>query len=66
DELIETLFESLSFLTQLVHGKSEDESFSCDISPVINRIEKVLSGNENGGTGLSDYNIDPEILNVLT
>ena len=52
DELIEILFESLSFLTRLVHGKSEDESFSCDISPVINRIEKVLAGNAGGDTGL--------------
>ena len=66
DELIETLFESLSFLTQLVHGKSEDESFSCDISPIINRIEKVLSGDKGSDDGLSRYNIDPEILNVLT
>jgi two-component system chemotaxis sensor kinase CheA len=66
DELIEILFESLSFLTRLVHGKSEDESFSCDISPVINRIEKVLAGNAGGDTGLSGYNIEPEILNVLT
>ncbi len=66
DELIETLFESLSFLTQLVHGKGEDESFSCDISPVIARIEKVLAGNRGGSAGLADYNIEPEILNVLT
>ncbi|PLX99310.1 MAG: chemotaxis protein CheA [Desulfuromonas sp.] len=66
DNLIETLFESLSFLTQLVHGKSEDESFSCDISSVIARIQLVMSGNAAGGSGLADYDIDPEILNVLT
>ncbi len=66
DELIEILFESLSFLTQLVHGKSEDESFSCDITPVIKRIENVLAGNTGGDAGLSGYNIEPEILNVLT
>ena len=59
DELIETLFESLSFLTQLVHGKSEDESFSCDISPIIKRIEKVLSGDKGSDNGLriTSYNV---------
>jgi len=66
DELIETLFESLSFLTQLVHGKSEDESFSCDITPIISRIEKILAGDASSEGGLSGYNIDSEILNVLT
>ena len=66
DELIETLFESLSFLTQLVHGKSEDESFSCDVSPVIARIESVIAGNDVSDPGLGGYNIDAEILNVLT
>jgi two-component system chemotaxis sensor kinase CheA len=66
DNLIETLFESLSFLTRLVHGKSEDESFSCDISQIIARIEQVLAGDESSEPGLDGYNIDSEILNVLT
>ena len=66
DALIEVLFEALSFLTQLVHGKGEDESYSCDISPVIDRIEQVLSGDSDSDSGLGKYDIDPEILNVLT
>lgn len=66
DELIDILFESLSFLTQLVHGKSEDENYSCDIQPVVNRINKVLTGESGPQGGLGQYRIDPEILNVLT
>lgn len=67
DDLIETIFESLEYLTQLVQGKSEDGDFSLDVAPIINRISAVLSGDNNGEKSLFDqYAIDPSILNVLT
>ena len=67
DDLIETIFESLEYLTQLVQGKSEDGNFSIDVSPIIDRITSVLSGDAQGEAGFFDkYAIDPSILNVLT
>jgi two-component system chemotaxis sensor kinase CheA len=65
--LVETLFDGLEALTRLVHGKSEAEEFSLDLSPVIARIEAVLTGGGNGKPGLlAGLNIDPGILSVLT
>lgn len=67
DDLVETIFESLEYLTQLVQGKSEDGSFSIDVTPVVARIASVLAGDSKGEKGLFDqYSIDPAILNVLT
>ena len=67
DELVETIFESLEYLTLLVQGKSEDESFSLDVTPVIKRIDAVLSGETKSEASIFEqYNIDPSILNVLT
>ena len=67
DDLIETIFESLEYLTQLVQGKSENDGFSIDVTPIINRIAGVLSGDGKGDEGFFDkYDIDPSILNVLT
>ena len=67
DELVETIFESLEYLTLLVQGKNEDESFSLDVTPVIKRIDAVLSGETKSEASIFEqYNIDPSILNVLT
>jgi two-component system chemotaxis sensor kinase CheA len=67
DELVETIFESLEYLTLLVQGKSEDGSFSIDVSPIIKRIDAVLSKDQPSETDVfSRYDIDPSILNVLT
>ena len=49
DQLIETLFESIEALTRLVHGKGEDENFTCDVSSVLAHIDAVLSGDSKGG-----------------
>lgn len=67
DELIETIFASLECLTLLVQGKSEDETFSIDVTPVIERIDAVLSGESKSELNIFEqYNIDSSILNVLT
>ncbi|MBE0500588.1 MAG: chemotaxis protein CheA [Desulfuromonadales bacterium] len=67
DELIETIFESLEYLTLLVQGKSEDENYSIDITPVLSRIDAVLSGDNKPESNIfKQFNIEPSILNVLT
>jgi len=67
DQLIETLFESIEALTRLVHGKGEDENFTCDVSAVLSHIDAVLSGDaKTTANPLAAYKIDPAILNVLT
>ncbi len=67
DELIETIFASLECLTLLVQGKSEDETFSIDVTPVIKRIDAVLSGESKSDLNIFEqYSIDSSILNVLT
>ncbi len=67
DNLVETIFESLEYLSLLVQGKSEDGEFSIDVAPVISRIADVLSGEDKGEEGFFEkYAIDPSILNILT
>ncbi len=67
DRLIETLFEAIEALTRLVHGKGEDETFTCDVSTVLAHIDAILSGDTGGSENpLAAYRIDPSILNVLT
>jgi two-component system chemotaxis sensor kinase CheA len=65
--LVEVLFEALEILSRLVHGKGETEEYTLDLTPVLARIEGVLSdGTENKGNLLAGLNIDRGILNVLT
>jgi len=67
DRLIETLFEAIEALTRLVHGKGEDETFTCDVSTVLAHIDAILAGDaKESANPLAAYRIDPSILNVLT
>lgn len=65
--LVEVLFEALETLTRLVHGKGEAEEYSLDLTPLLARIESVLSGGaDNRGSLLAGLNIDSRVLSVLT
>jgi len=65
--LIDTLFNSLDVLINLIDGKSNDENFTIDLGPILAQIsqatEGVAQGDEDPFAGLD---IDAAILNVLT
>jgi len=65
--LVDTLFSSLDVLIKLIDGKSNDEDFTLDLTPVLTQISKASE--EGGGSDedpLAGLDIDPAILNVLT
>mgnify|MGYP001183733367 FL=1 len=65
--LLDTLFYALEQLTRLINGKSTDEQFTFDLSPVFNKIEQVLEGDsKTDDDPLLALGIGAEILNVLT
>lgn len=65
--LIETLFACLESLTRLINGKSEDESYTFDLTPILSRIEQAARGEAAGSDDpFANLNIDPAILSVLT
>jgi len=65
--LVDTLFYSLEQLTQLINGKSEDESFTFDLAPAFQRIDQILQGDApEDDDPLAGLNISADILNVLT
>ncbi len=65
--LVDTLFSSLDVLINLIDGKSNDEDFTLDLTPVLMQISKAAEGGEEGDESpLAGLEIDPAILNVLT
>lgn len=64
--LVEVLYEVLEVLTRLVHGKGESEDFTFDITPQVQKIQALLRGEGGSTDEFSGFQIDPEILKVLT
>lgn len=65
--VVETLFDALEILARLVHGKGDSDTFTLDVTPLVRRIDTLLTGGTGQGNDLfANVNIDPEILNVLT
>ncbi len=65
--LVDTLFSSLDVLINLIDGKSNDEDFTLDLTPVLTQISKAAEGGGGGDESpLAGLEIDPAILNVLT
>ncbi len=42
--LVDTLFSSLDLLIKLIDGKSNDEDFTLDLTPVLTQISKAAEG----------------------
>jgi two-component system chemotaxis sensor kinase CheA len=65
--LVDTLFSSLDVLIQLIDGKSNDESFTVDLGPILAQIGEAAQGEVSSAVDpLAGLDIDPGILNVLT
>jgi len=65
--LVDTLFSSLDTLIRLIDGKSNDENFTFDLSPILAQISQATKGkSQTASDPLSGLEIDPGILNVLT
>ncbi|MCF6238724.1 MAG: Hpt domain-containing protein, partial [Candidatus Marinimicrobia bacterium] len=65
--LVDTLFSALDVLIQLIDGKSNDENFTIDLSPILTQISQAAEGDVQAEEDpLAGINIDPAILNVLT
>ncbi len=65
--LVDALFSALDCLIKLVDGKSADEQFTLDLSPILQQLGAVAKGEETASHDpLAELGIDPSILNVLT
>jgi two-component system chemotaxis sensor kinase CheA len=65
--LVDTLFSSLDVLINLIDGKSNDENFTLDLSPILAQMSQAAVGDVQAEEDpLASLNIDPSILNVLT
>jgi len=65
--LVDTLFAALDVLIKLIDGKSNDENFTLDLTPVLTRLSQAAEGGgESDENPLAGLQIDPAILNVLT
>lgn len=65
--LLDLLFETIEGVGLMVRGKAGDPDFTIDISPYVNRIESLLSGQSSSeAISLESLNLDPSLLNVLT
>lgn len=65
--LVDALFSALDCLVKLINGKSADEQFSFDLSPVLQQLGAVAKGDAQADADpLSELGLDPAILNVLT
>ena len=65
--LVDTLFSSLDILVKLIDGKSQDENFTLDLSPILKQLTDVAAGeSQSDEDPLAGLNIDASILNVLT
>ncbi|HEY4485837.1 MAG TPA: chemotaxis protein CheA [Nitrospiria bacterium] len=64
--LMDTLFEGLDLIRKLIQSANAGKKESEDTAPILEKIQKVISG--EGGTSASGgiEGIDPEILKVLT
>lgn len=68
DEVVEALFDSLENLSRLVGGKGGDPDFTFDLSPILTRIDTILTGKGGGGKAspVAGSGIPDTLLNVLT
>ncbi len=65
--LVDILFSSLDVLIKLIDGKSSDESFTVDLTPILTQINQASEGSAQGETDpLAGLQIDSAVLNVLT
>jgi two-component system chemotaxis sensor kinase CheA len=65
--LVDTLFNSLDVLINLIDGKSNDENFTIDLGPILTQINQAADGDVAGMENpLAGLDIDSSILNVLT
>jgi two-component system chemotaxis sensor kinase CheA len=65
--LVDTLFSSLDVLIKLIDGKSQDESFTLDLTGILTQIGQVADGETQiSEDPLAGLDIDSTILNVLT
>ena len=65
--LVDTLFSSLDTLVKLIDGKSNDDNFTFDLTPILTQIREAAEGGEKVEEHpLAGLDIDPAILNVLT
>lgn len=65
--LVDTLFSSLDVLIQLIDGKSNNETFTLDLAPILEQISQAAEGEtQTVADPLAGLDIDPGILNVLT
>ncbi len=65
--LVDTLFSSLDVLINLIDGKSNDENFTLDLSPILAQMSQAAVGDVQAEEDpLAILNIDSSILNVLT
>ena len=65
--LVDTLFSSLDVLIKLIEGKSEDETFTIDLTPILQQMSQA-SGEEAAveTDPFANLGLDSAILNVLT
>ncbi len=67
ETLLDILFETIDGVGLLVRGKAVDPDYTFDVSPYVQRIEKLLAGpSHNASASLNALNLDPLLLNVLT
>ena len=65
--LVDTLFSSLDTLVKLIDGKSQNESFTLDLGPILKQLADAAAGeSQSQEDPLAGLNIDASILNVLT
>jgi two-component system chemotaxis sensor kinase CheA len=65
--LVDTLFSSLDVLINLIDGKSNDEKYTVDLSPILTQINLAAEGEaQSEADPLAGLDIDASILNVLT
>ena len=59
--LVDTLFASLDLLIKLIDGKSNDENFPLDLTPVLDQISKAAEGGgDSDANPLDGLEIDPD------
>ncbi|MDT8441121.1 MAG: chemotaxis protein CheA [Desulfuromonadales bacterium] len=66
-QLVDTLFAAIDGLVRLVNGKSDDEQFTFDLTPILEQIgSAAAAAAETAADPLTRLGIDAAILNVLT
>ena len=65
--LVDTLFSALDMLIRLIDGKSSNENFTLDLSPVLAQISRAAEGSAQAAADpYGGLQIEAGILNVLT